>query len=270
MRETAWYEKIKQYGFRNIPEIYGVNPLRMEKIRGKNIYELTLDREGRERVLKRLVECLREIHGMESCPAEEKSYYEAYIGKTFRRLETVRDLVPFAREKMVRINGEDCPNIFFVRDEVEKRIMSYMPREFRLLHGDCTFSNMMLREDGEPVMIDPRGYFGFTEFYGDPAYDWVKLYYSLAGNYDRFNLKLFTLRIEETEVFLQTDSNGWEDMEGLFFSLLGDEVTAGQMRLLHAVTWLSLTTYAWEDYDSICGAFYDGLLILKDALEKGM
>ena len=146
--------------------------------------------------------------------------------------------------------------------------MSYLPAEFRLLHGDCTFSNMMLRADGSPVMIDPRGYFGTTELYGDPAYDWVKLYYSLVGNYDQFNLKRFRLQIEEDEVKLQVDSNHWEDMEEDFFVLLGEEVTRQQMHLLHAIIWLSLTTYAWEDYDSICGAFYNGLWILNEAMEE--
>jgi hypothetical protein len=32
------------------------------------------------------------------------------------------------------------------------------------------------------------------------------------------------------------------------------------------LVWLSLTTYAWEDYDSICGAFYYGLYWLEDAM----
>ena len=39
------------------------------------------------------------------------------------------------------------------------------------------------------------------------------------------------------------------------------------MKLLHAIIYLSLTTYAWEDYDSICGAFYKGLLLLDEAME---
>jgi hypothetical protein len=38
------------------------------------------------------------------------------------------------------------------------------------------------------------------------------------------------------------------------------------MKILLAVFWLSLTTYAWEDYDSICGAFYNGLYYLEEAL----
>ena len=55
-------------------------------------------------------------------------------------------------------------------------------------------------------------------------------------------------------------------MEEDFFELLKGEVTCKQMKLLLAITWLSLTTYAWEDYDSICGAFYNGLYYLEEAL----
>ena len=145
-------------------------------------------------------------------------------------------------------------------------VMRYLPEKFCLIHGDCTFSNMMLRSDGTPVMIDPRGYFGTTEFFGDPAYDWVKVYYSLVGNYDQFNLKRFHLEIGEKDVRLEIASNHWEEMEDEFFDLLSGDVTREQMRLLLAIIWLSLTTYAWEDYDSICGAFYNGLLYLEEAL----
>ena len=59
----------------------------------------------------------------------------------------------------------------------------------------------------------------------------------------------------------------WEDMEEYFFELLRGEVTRRQMKLLLSIIWLSLTTYAWEDYDSICGAFYNGLYYLEEAME---
>ena len=101
---------------------------------------------------------------------------------------------------------------------------------------------------------------------GDPAYDWSKLYYSIVGNYDLFNRKRFSLEIGEHSVNLQIASNGWEALEPEFFRLLCGEVTSAQVKLIHATIWLSLTTYAWEDYDSICGAFYNGLFYLEEAL----
>lgn len=266
VREAAWYRKVQEQGFPNIPRVYGTQPLKLERIKGKNIYEYDLSHGEKEEILHQLIACIRKIHALEGCAVDMASYDEAYIGKTFSRLQKVYDLVPFAHDREIRINGKACRNVFYHRQELEQMVRRYMPKEFRLLHGDCTFSNMMMKEGNVPILIDPRGYFGFTQLYGDPAYDWVKLYYSIVGNYDQFNLKRFRLRIEEDEVLLQMESNHWEDMEEAFFSILDGEVNKEQMRLLHAITWLSLTTYAWEDYDSVCGAFYNGLQILSQVM----
>ena len=266
-RESAWYRRLKQHSFPNIPHIFCYQPLKMEYINGGAIY-VNKKLTGNEKmsVLKQVAMCLQSIHRLESAIADQDSYHEAYIGKAFQRLEKVRDLVPIAKDKIIQINGRQCRNVFDCKEEISKALEQYMPDRFVLLHGDCTFSNILLREDKSPVFIDPRGYFGDTELYGDPAYDWAKLYYSIVGNYDQFNRKQFSLEIGDNEVHLQIKSNGWEKMEHEFFRLLQGEVTVQQIHLLHAVIWLSLTTYAWDDYDSICGAFYNGLYYLEDVL----
>lgn len=268
VRERAWYEKVRDKGFTNIPTIYKTEPLVMERIEGSNIYEYSLGYEEKKGVLSQLIDCLTGIHRMESCPADKESFREAYIGKTYDRLEKIKKLVPCAEDEFIMINGVKCRSVFHCREELENAVMAYMPNSFEFIHGDCTFSNMMLRKDGSPVLIDPRGYFGHTELYGDPAYDWVKLYYSLVGNYDQFNLRRFKLDINESDVELHIESNGWEDMEDEFFNLLDGQVTRHQMNLLHAIIYLSLTTYAWEDYDSVCGAFYKGMLLLEKAFKE--
>ncbi len=267
LREVAWYRKAMELGVEGIPHIYGFQPLCMELVDGVPIYEcegLTEDRK--KAILKKVIVNLKQLHSLGSVPAEKESYWTAYIGKTFERLNKVHRLVPFADEETVKVNGRLCRNVFCHREELEREVLQYLPSKFRFIHGDCTFSNMMLKSDGETVLIDPRGYFGTTEIYGDPAYDWVKLYYSLYSNYDQFNLKRFDLTIGENEVELSIDSNCWEGLERYFFEMLDGEVTERQMKLLMAIVWLSLTTYVWEDYDSICGAFYNGLYYLEEVL----
>ena len=126
---------------------------------------------------------------------------------------------------------------------------------------------MMVRENGAPVLIDPRGYFGFCEMFGDERYDWAKIYYSIVGNYDQFNLKRFRLHIggsTEEGVQLDIESNHWEDVAEKFLEMTGSDEY--EIKLVHAVIWLSLTTYAWQDYDSVCGAFYNGLYYLEEVL----
>lgn len=263
-RECRWYAEVMKKKIASIPEIYQTSPLEMEKIRGKNIYECDLPYPEKRAVLVKLVNALNELHGTGLCAPDAFSREKAYYGKTMERIHSVRDLIPFADREVIRINGKDCRNVFFYKRELERKLDLIPCQEFCLIHGDCTFSNLMLRENGDPVMIDPRGYFGYQELYGDPLYDWAKLYYSIVGNYDKFNLKDFRLDIGQEEVKLQIASNHWEDMEEDFFALTQTDRVA--IKLLHAVIWLSLTTYAWQDYDSICGAFYNGLYYLEEVL----
>lgn len=269
VREADWYRKVNGKHFDNVPKIFEYEPLCMERIEGENIYQYTdISKETKKDILVQIINCLEQVHNLERIPADVGSYRNAYLDKTYDRLKQVRHLVPFADDEKITINGIICRNIFYHQDIVEKMVMSYFPKEFLLIHGDCTFSNMMLKSDLTPVLIDPRGYFGTTQLYGDVAYDWAKLYYSLYSNYDQFNLKRFDLFIHRDSVELTIASNGWECMEEIFFELLEGKVTKKQMRLLLSIIWLSLTTYAWEDYDSICGAFYNGIYYLEETLQN--
>ena len=267
IREKAWYQFIKPFGFTSIPKIYSYDPFVMEKVDGKNVFEYDFTLEEKREILYKIVATIKELHSLGSIPADCFSLQEAYINKTIDRLTKIRDLVPFADQREIVVNGRKCRNVFFYQDELERRVNEILHcQKFVLLHGDCTFSNIMLRQGKEPVFIDPRGYFGYTEMYGDVTYDWAKLYYSLVGNYDRFNLKDFRLEIREQDVSLTIASNDWEDMKEEFFQLVSEEVTREQIELVHAIIWLSLTTYAWEDYDSVCGAFYNGIYYLEEIL----
>lgn len=265
-REVKWYKTLQEKGFQNIPDIYGYDPLCMEEIRGKNIYECgDMAAEKKRYILKQIIACLKRIHTLGRAPADKNSYYNAYLGKTYERLKKVRCLTPYADQETITVNGRVCRNVFYHQEELERIVMRYFPSEFVLIHGDCTFSNIMLKND-TPVFLDPRGYFGTTELFGDAAYDWAKLYYSLYSNYDQFNLKRFNMEINEGNVTVEIASNHWELLEDDFFELTEGEVSREQMKILLAIIWLSLTTYAWEDYDSICGAFYMGIYYLEEAL----
>lgn len=269
VRERAWYEKAKNKNISILPSIYDMNPLKMEYIKGKNIYECDFEYKQKKVILEKLVDSLQSLHKSEVITADSFSLKEAYFNKTFDRLSKIQDLIPFARDKEILINGRRCRNVYYYKRELEQALekLNKNCNKFMFIHGDCTFSNMMVRENGEPVLIDPRGYFGYTEIFGDVRYDWAKMYYSIVGNYDSFNLKKFRLHIGKNSdegIKLEIKSNNWEDMEKDFFDLTG--VDEREIKLLHAVIWLSLTTYAWQDYDSVCGAFYNGLYYLEEVL----
>ena len=266
--EIAWYKHVKQLGFSNIPEIYEYEPLKMKYIQGKNIFEYDcLSKTQKSEILGELINVLKELHDLEPLQSVNlDDVEENYITKTFDRLAKVKNLIPFADQEFIKINGQYYKNVFFNKKEIVEIIKKHYPSNFALIHGDCTFSNLMYDTfNMKPVLIDPRGYFGNTKLYGDVDYDWAKLYYSVIGGYDHFNRKKFTLDIGEKEVVFNIKQNIWSDMEEVFFENLPN-VNRTKIKLLHAIIWLSLTTYAWEDYDSICGAFYNGNIYLNDVL----
>jgi hypothetical protein len=266
--EINWYKKVMDLKYQNIPQIYGFDPLVMEKVKGQNIFEYAFLTKGFKRaLLTKIVDALKDLHHLvEPIAANREDCENNYITKTFDRLALVQDLVPFAKDPYVTINGKKCTNIFAIREKITSEMRTMYPKEFHLIHGDCTFHNMMIETDGvKPILIDPRGYFGKTKYYGDADYDWAKLYYSVVGNYDQFNRKNFSLEIGEDSVELEIVSNNWSELEEDFFTLTGSD--RRKIKLLHSIIWLSLTTYAWEDYDAICGAFYKGLLELQEYLD---
>ena len=267
-KECAWYEFVQSLGFTQIPQIYSLSPLTMKKIKGKNIYEYEcLLKSQKKEILAKIIDSLKSLHNLTpKIHANDADSYETYIAKTFDRLALVESLIPFANDEFIKINGRYYKNALFDKDKITRLATAHFPREFALIHGDPTFSNILFDSfNMQVVLIDPRGYFGQTRFYGDSDYDFAKLYYSLCGDYDQFNRKKFTLLIGNREVELAIKSSGWSDMSEEFFDLL-PSVSKEKIKLLHALIWLSLTAYAWEDYDSICAAFYYGTMLLEGFL----
>ena len=262
-RERDWFQKVQEIGFTSIPKIYGYRPLSMERIHGDNIYRAHLDEAGKQRVLEALINKVKTLHACARIPANIFDLHEEYFTKTIKRLQSIANAIPFASEPWIHINGKQCRNVLRDDDflfEHAKKISNC--ENFYPIHGDCTLTNTLLSEQGDIFFIDARGYFGKTQFFGDADYDWAKLYYSVVGNFDNFNEKKFELSIIEESVNFKIESNGWEHLEEFFFDLCQAEIQ--RVKIIHAIIWLSLASHCWEDYDSMCVAYYNGLYLLNE------
>lgn len=269
-KEANWYKFIREKtNFRNIPNIYSYSPIIMDVINGKNIFEYkSWSLNEKKRVMKQIVDILINLHDQD-CGIESnfEDIKDNYVNKVFDRLGKVKNLIPLADKEFIKVNGRSYKNILFLKKELEDVIKGDFSERFSITHGDCTFSNILYDESKkEPILIDPRGYFGKTKVYGDEYYDWAKLYYSFVGNYDQFNRNNFVLKINEDDVELSIGSNGWEELEDYFFNLIPG-VDRKKVKLIHSLIWFSLTTYAWNDYDFVCGSFYNGLIKLGEIIE---
>ena len=270
--ECDWYEYVQSLEYQQIPQIYATNPLTLEKIEGYHPFAVATDDLNQiQAILNSAIKALQSLHQLDEQPACLDSVKSNYIDKTKKRVESIAPLIDGFELEIINVNGLDCRNPFHPRhswifDEAEKYLLKTQG-VFRPIHGDPTFSNMLYADNrDEIVLFDPRGYFGNTKIFGDPDYDWAKLYYSVVGNYDAFNRRQFTLYDHGLgDYIVHMQSSSYRQMVTKLTEQLSNPC---RVELLHALIWLSLTSYAADDVDSIRAAFYLGVYYLERTLTK--
>ncbi|MEM7197156.1 MAG: phosphotransferase [Pseudomonadota bacterium] len=264
-REQAWYRAASAYNFKNIPEILDYDPLVMKRVDGLHPFQMQ-DLRGSEckAIVERIIASLQELHTADTMPADPDAVQSVYLGKTRARVNAVMPILPFKRIKTLTINGKKCRNIFAKEEFLEEITTIFQPQKFTPIHGDPTFCNIMIDAQGQPIFIDPRGYFADDGIFGDPLYDIAKLYYSVCGNYDDFNLRNFKLYIDNETVEILLPVTAFCVAHQVFAEHFPHDMP--YIRVLHGLIWLSLCGYVRDDVDSILGAFFLGLYWLEDGL----
>lgn len=197
-------------------------------------------------------------------------YLYRIFQKTIHRLQTIQYAIPFAFDEFITINDHKCTNILYHSHQLRSAVLDTLMdiKTYHPIHGDCQLTNTMIDKNGKIYFIDARGYFGKSQVLGDARYDWAKVYYALSGNFDQFNVKNFDLEIT-SEVNFKIHSSGWEFLTDYFLkSIPISEANIKEIKLIHAIIWLSLASHAWEDFDSMCVAFYNGTLLFNEWREE--
>lgn len=267
-KEQDWYKSVKDLGFRRIPKIYSSTPYIMERIIGQHAYQIEdlTDRERRA-LLADYLDSLTHLHDLGTQDANLKDVEETYINKTLNRVNSVSKLIPNFDQPALTVNGTKCKNIFHEKHQhIFKEISKILePKYFTPIHGDPTFSNSLIDRNLRVWFIDPRGYFSQPGIWGDPVYDFAKVYYSAVGGYDSFNRRKFKLVIDsETAEILMEESKFTQAAQDIFKDYFGNDLR--KIEILHGLIWLALSGYAKDDIDSVIGSFYLGLYYL----ERGM
>lgn len=267
-KEQSWYKSVRDLGFRRIPTIISTEPYVMQRIRGHHAYQMNdLTERERRSVLSDYIESLTQLHDLGTQPSIDDDVKETYVTKTISRVKSVSEIIPGFDRSSMTINGVKCKNVFADQEFFVNLFENLTPKYFTPIHGDPTFSNSLIDKNLKVWYIDPRGYFAKPGIWGDPMYDFAKVYYSAVGGYDSFNRRKFKLHVDDETVEII--------MEESLFSMVGKEIFTeyfkkdiGKIEVLHGLIWLALSGYAKDDIDSVIGSFYLGLYYLEQGLKK--
>jgi len=266
-KEQSWYKSVSDLGFRRIPKIISTDPYVMEKIKGNHAYQMhDLNEREKRAVLADYLDSLISLHDLGTQDAVVEDVYETYIQKTIDRVTSVSGIIPNFEQKTITINGLKCRNIFHNPSAMDSIFKMLMPKYFTPIHGDPTFSNSIIDKNLRAWFIDPRGYFSKPGIWGDPMYDFAKVYYSAIGGYDTFNRRKFKLHVDNETVEIIMEESAFSNAgKEIFNEFFGKDV--GKIKVLHGLIWLALSGYAKDDIDSVIGSFYLGLYYLEQGME---
>lgn len=234
--EENWYKQMGEQPF--LPKIFSYNPLTMERIVGEQKFHR----------VEPLYKLASQIHqSKSSILANEQDCIDVYINKTINRVKNIKYLVNFGSHFVV--NNTRCNNPLNILEFLD--ISNLIPNFFTPIHGDLTSSNVLWKNE-KPYIIDPRGIFGKTLFYGDPDYDIAKIYYSKT-NWHLLNKGLLIPK---------------KLSEGHF--QVGDIIPFGEEKIdfLLAMIWLSVTDYVRTNTLSVAYSYLYGSLLLQKWINK--
>ncbi len=263
-KEVNWYNNLPDDMMEytaNYAYVQNENLLMLDRIYGKPISECKLDSNFWKVKLPSLFNALHQG----KYPVNEKDCIETYVNKPKQRVDKVKNIINswFSKNKIIN-------NIDFSDWQFPEVPTDLIPEYFTFVHGDLQFSNSMLDLDGNIKIIDPRGYFGETSLYGDPAYDIAKILYAVSG-YDKINENKFGLFKSLNGNTNLIHSNTVE-MNGdviWFFKWACEKykISTEKLNFLLFSIWLSLTSYIINEPQAIIASYCKALLLSKKIYE---
>jgi len=167
--EKWWYDNIPpmlQDLFPKIGKESTNTKLYIEKIEGLTFSEKYVLGTLTPEHLNSLFETLERLHG-----------YKDILHTNLR--DTLQNIIVQRYEKGPYPLSYDCNNLY---SRLRKNLEKYSTTEICMIHGDPVFTNVIITSTNTLKLIDMRGKIGDSlSVFGDPNYDFAKIYQSLIG-----------------------------------------------------------------------------------------
>ncbi len=141
---------------------------------------------------------------------EYNDYIHNILLETVEKVNLRRnEILPLINKysNIIKVNNILLNSYEIIIQNIEKKVIEYVNSKneyiYSIIHGDCQFNNILYNKDTHDIVfIDPRGYFGDSDIYGIPEYDYAKVKFALTG-YDIFdNMDIESLNILDNNIIL--------------------------------------------------------------------
>ena len=175
-----------------------------KKIKDNSNLENTFD-EIKPIILESIIKKIKYLHNINVKNISRELFFKnleiEIFDKIIQRKKNIEGFINYFGKINV-VNGINISSFEEILDKCKKIIYEYyenlnnknLELEYRTIHGDCQFSNILLNNSNitDICLIDPRGYFGESIIFGPIEYDYAKILYGISG-YDEFNSNYFII-----------------------------------------------------------------------------
>jgi hypothetical protein len=167
-----------------------------------------------KKIVNKIYLNLKSLHGSYVKHISREEYYRHLKIETLDKIQTRFDNIKNIIDKysfIKKVNNVELLSFEFILSELNKKIYSIIEdkQDFCLvpIHGDCQFNNILYDSSSNDfIFIDPRGYYGDSEIFGIPEYDFAKILFALSG-YDEFdNRSIDNLNITHDNITIKLET----------------------------------------------------------------
>jgi hypothetical protein len=215
----------------------------------------------------------------ESIPANRKDSLLMFVDKTEKEYVKLMHEFDFFTSLRVQeefvLNGKPLKSFNLIWGKLKEFIETKLIEDnFYFIHGDLCFSNILyginpITDDLILKMIDPRGVFGETKYFGDPYYDLAKISHSCNGGYEYFIYDQFKVDVDSNQFFLDFKNESNKDkINSKFISLVKKfDFDYQKIKLIEGCIFVGMCARHYDSLERQKAMFITGLKILNEIYE---
>jgi len=268
--EIEFYKKIQGTEAENIfPKIYDLsnNSINMENLCTNGYVTVNEFLESNpnqeDKLLEDYKKNIKTLHNINHTLTNfNTDIYKEYIQVPIERYSKINYFIP--NIDILNINDKDIYINYDFYETMDKLLKYFSNKEFNiaLIHGDTNSTNTLYNQSTNKIaLIDPRGKFGNTLYYGDTNYDLAKFVYGITG-YDKFNLdKYFNFNFSNNFLDLKKIKIDLPEL-----NLLDNLNISNDIKILVGLIWLKLPFYIKNNPNKIIASYYIGMYLINKYL----